>query len=100
MNCEQPSFESPALQREIMKLRQLDNVTNLLYLAMEYFCLIAVIGSAVAFAHFRASWGLAWSWNIPVFAAAIVLIGGIQHRLAGLGHEGVALCLHEESLPE
>ena len=87
MSYEQPSFESPALQREIMKLRQLDNVTNLRYLAMEYFCLIAVIGSTVAFAQFRSRWGLVWSWNIPVFATAIVLIGGIQHRLAGLGHE-------------
>ena len=84
---EHPSFESPALRREIMKLRQVDNFTNLFYLAMEYCCLIAVIGSTVVFAQFRARWGLAWSWNIPVFATAIVLIGGIQHRLAGLGHE-------------
>ena len=30
---------------------------------------------------------LAWCWNIPVFAVAIVLVGAIQHRLAGLGHE-------------
>ena len=33
------------------------------------------------------SWGLSWFWNVPVFAIAIILIGGIQHRLAGLGHE-------------
>ena len=26
-------------------------------------------------------------WNVPVFATAIVLVGAIQHRLAGLGHE-------------
>ncbi|MGP0063219.1 MAG: fatty acid desaturase family protein [Isosphaeraceae bacterium] len=70
-----------------MKLRHVDNFTNLFYLAMEYICLIAVIGSTVEFAQFRARWGLAWSWNIPVFATAIVLTGGIQHRLAGLGHE-------------
>ncbi len=63
------------------------NFTNLFYLAMEYCCLIAVIGSTVGFAQFRVRWGLAWSWNIPVFATAIVLIGGIQHRLAGVGHE-------------
>jgi fatty acid desaturase len=86
-NREQPSFESPALQLEIMKLRHVDNFTNLLYLAMEYLCLITVIGSTIAFAQFRIRWGLAWSWNIPVFVTAIVLIGGIQHRLAGLGHE-------------
>ena len=65
----------------------MDNFTNLFFLAMEYLCLIAVIGSAVAFKQFQARWGLSWSWNVPVFAMAIVLIGGIQHRLAGLGHE-------------
>ena len=75
------------MQHEIRKLREVDNLTNLFYVAMEYSCLIAVIGSAIAFAQFRATCALAWSWNLPVFAIAIVLIGGIQHRLAGLGHE-------------
>jgi fatty acid desaturase len=84
---EHPRFESRELQREITKLRDVDNFTNLHYVAMEYCSLIAVIGGAVAFAHLRGTWGLAWSSNIPVFAIAIVLIGGIQHRLAGLGHE-------------
>ena len=35
----------------------------------------------------RAAAGSPWGWNVPVFAVAIVLIGGLQHRLAGLGHE-------------
>ena len=35
----------------------------------------------------RGQWGLAWAWNVPVFVTAIVLIGALQHRLAGLGHE-------------
>ena len=33
------------------------------------------------------SWGLPWATNVPVFFAAIVLLGALQHRLAGLGHE-------------
>ena len=49
--------------------------------------LALVVAAAVVFAEYRASWGLAWAWNVPVFAAAIVLVGAIQHRLAGLGHE-------------
>jgi fatty acid desaturase len=98
MSREQPGFESPALQREIKKLRHVDNFTNLSYLAMEYVCLIAVIGSTVAFAQFRGRWGLAWSWNIPVFAMAIVLIVGIQHRLAGLGHEASHYCFLKNRL--
>jgi fatty acid desaturase len=82
-----PTFDDPGLQREIMQLRQVDNFTNLVYLAFEYACLAVVVAAAVVFAEYRASWGLAWRWNIPVFATAIVLMGAIQHRLAGLGHE-------------
>ena len=84
---ERPRFEDPDLQREIMHLRQVDNYTNLLYLALEFGSLSLVIAGTVLFAEYRASWGLPRLWNIPVFASAIVLIGAIQHRLAGLGHE-------------
>jgi len=70
-----------------MQLRQVDNHTNLCYLALEYLCLVAVIGGAVAFAEYRTGWGLSWWWNVPVFTVAVILIGGLQHRLAGLGHE-------------
>jgi fatty acid desaturase len=84
---DRPTFEDRALQHQIMELRQADNFSNLLYLALEYLCLAVVIGGAVIFAEYRQAWGLAWAWNIPVFAVAIILIGGLQHRLAGLGHE-------------
>ena len=57
-----------------------------------------MIGSTVAFAQSRARWGLAWSSNIPVFAMAIILIGGIQHRLAGLGHEASHYCFMKDRL--
>src|SRR5271166_6211053 len=86
-SVEQPTREDAALRREIMRLRQVDNYTNLFFLAFEYFCLAAVIGGAVNFAEYRQSWGLSWYGNVPVFVVAIILIGGIQHRLAGLGHE-------------
>jgi fatty acid desaturase len=82
-----PTFDDPGLQREIMQLRRVDNVRNLFYLLFEYTCLASVVAAAVVFAEYRAVWGLPWHWNIPVFATAIVLVGAIQHRLAGLGHE-------------
>jgi fatty acid desaturase len=82
-----PTFEDPGLQREIMHLRLVDNYTNLLYLVWEYGCLALVVSGAILFAEYRNGWGLPWSCNVPVFAVAIVLVGGIQHRLAGLGHE-------------
>ncbi|HWE36347.1 MAG TPA: fatty acid desaturase [Isosphaeraceae bacterium] len=82
-----PRFDAPALRDRIRPLRDVDNVTNLGYLALEYLGMIAVIAVAVTFAEYRGTLGLAWAWNVPVFAAAIALVGGFQHRLAGLGHE-------------
>jgi fatty acid desaturase len=82
-----PTFDDRLLQAKIRRLRQVDNHTNLAYLAIEYLSLLAVISGAVVFAEYRAAWGLAWAWNVPVFVTAITLIGGLQHRLAGLGHE-------------
>ena len=82
-----PTFEDAVLQAKIRQLRHVDNHTNLVYLAIEYLSMVVVIGCTVIFREYRGQWGLAWAWNIPVFAMAIVLIGGLQHRLAGLGHE-------------
>jgi fatty acid desaturase len=70
-----------------MQLRRVDNHTNLLYLGLEYLSLALVIGGAVAFSEYRQAWGLPWSLNVPVFITAIILVGALQHRLAGLGHE-------------
>jgi fatty acid desaturase len=84
---ERPLFDDTAMRRELMRLRQVDNFTNLLFLAIEYLSLAIVIGCSVVFAEYRESFGLSWYWNVPVFAIAIILVGAIQHRLAGLGHE-------------
>ncbi|MDG3007759.1 fatty acid desaturase family protein [Paludisphaera mucosa] len=81
------AFNDPGLNARIMRLRSLDNVTNLAFLAKEYLGVAVVAGAAVLFCERREGWGLAWAWDVPVVAAAIVLIGGLQHRLAGLGHE-------------
>ena len=53
-SVDRPTFEDAALQREIMQLRQVDNHTNLFYLALEYLSLVLVIGGAVVFAEYRA----------------------------------------------
>lgn len=82
-----PLFNEPDLDREIRRLRIPDNVTNLGYLALEYLGLAAVIGATIAFCELHAGWGLPWWTCVPVVLLAIVLIGGLQHRLAGLGHE-------------
>lgn len=83
----QSGFGEPTLRREIMDLRQVDNLTNVGFIALEYLCLFCVLAGTIGFCEYRASWGLGWGWNIPVLGLAIVLIGALQHRLAGLGHE-------------
>lgn len=82
-----PKFNEPSLNREIMRLRATNCVTNLGCLAFEYACLAAAIGTALALRESRARIGLPWACDFPVLAIAVVLIGAIQHRLAGLGHE-------------
>lgn len=87
IRADRPHFDDPALDAKIRDFRAVDNVTNLVYLLLEYLGIVATIALTIAFAECRGSWGLAWAWNVPVFAAAIALVGGFQHRLAGLGHE-------------
>jgi fatty acid desaturase len=82
-----PSFNESALSRQIMRLRIVGNAANLVFLLSDYLGIVAVAGAAIAFCEYREAWHLQWGWGVPVAAMAVVLIGGLQHRLAGLGHE-------------
>jgi fatty acid desaturase len=93
-----PTFNAPELHEQIMRLRSVDNLTNLGYLSWEYLCATAVIAGAVVFCEYRGSWGFSWGWNAPVVALAVVLVGAIQHRLAGLGHEAAHYTLLKNKL--
>lgn len=77
-----------SLVRKINPLRATDNVTNLGYLALDYLTLAVILAATLTFLVNRASWGWAWAWNVPVVIAAVFLIGAVQHRLAGMAHEG------------
>jgi fatty acid desaturase len=93
-----PSFNDPGLNTEIMRLRAVDHTTNLGFLAIEYACLAAVIGGAIAFREWRRGSGLPWGWDIPVLGLGIVSVGALQHRLAGLGHEAAHYSLLKNKL--
>ena len=84
-------FVHPELQAELGRLREIDTHPKLSWLAIEYATLAVIVTLTIGFAELRAGWGLTWAWNLPVFAIAVALIGGVQHRLAGLGHEASAL---------
>ncbi|HVX15810.1 MAG TPA: fatty acid desaturase [Pirellulales bacterium] len=82
------TLNSRELNALIHPLRYLDNCTNLTYLAFDYLTLAAVFASTITFCEMRAGWGLSWVWNIPVVTLGVLLVGAVQHRFAGLGHEG------------
>ena len=42
--------------------------------------------------------GCSWGWDVPVLALGIVLVGALQHRLAGLGHEAAHYTLLKNKL--
>lgn len=89
---EPPQFQSltdPAFKKLLQELRLTDNWRNWLYVLRTYALLALVVGGTIWFYHqTRAShfWLL---WNIPVFAAAIAIVGALQHHMASLAHEAV-----------
>jgi fatty acid desaturase len=83
------TLNSRELNALIHPLRYRDNYTNLCYIAGEYLTLAAILVPSIAFVHtLRAQWGLPWVANVPVYLLALLLVGVVQHRFAGLGHEG------------
>lgn len=82
----------------VRRSRTVDNFTNFAYIAFEYLTLAAFLGGAIGFFEFREGWGLAWAWNVPIAFLAIVGIGVVQHRLAGLVHEASHYMLFKNRL--
>jgi len=78
--------------------RATDNSTNAFYIAADYLTALVILTTAIGFFECRAGWGLAWAWNIPVGLTAMVGMGIVQHRLAGLVHEGAHHILFKNRL--
>lgn len=92
------SLNSKEVAELLRPYRIPDNVTNIRWLLLEYASIAVVLSTALGFYLLRESWGLSWHWNVPVSAIAIVLVGALQHRLAGLAHEGAHYCLFRHRL--
>ena len=82
------SLQDAALKEKLQELRRTDNFSNLYYLLRTYLYLAIVLGGAVGFDLYRQSAGWSWLVSVPVFFAAIVLVGAGQHQLSSLAHEG------------
>lgn len=95
---EEIKLNSRAIAELLRPYRSSDNHTNFKWLALEYCSLALVLGSTLGFYLYRESWGLNWYWNVPVSVLAIILVGGLQHRLSGLAHEASHFCLFRHRL--
>lgn len=75
------------LAESMRKLRVVNGLRNMSYLAVDYLTIIAVFAAGWFFLEYRAVWGLP-SWSVfIVFGLGAVIMGGVQHRLAALAHE-------------
>jgi fatty acid desaturase len=83
------SFSDPEFKTRLQALRQTDNLRNWYFLLRTYAGLAAVIGGAIWFYLFTRTGAVHFLWNVPVFAAAILMVGALQHHLANLAHEAV-----------
>jgi hypothetical protein len=64
-----PSFNERGLNQEIMRLRAVDNATNLGFVMLEYGCLAAVFSGAIVFREWRRGSRLPCWWDLPVLWA-------------------------------
>lgn len=67
----------------IRPLRDLDNYTNAGWLILEYLTLFLILAPTIWVC--EQPWD--WYFKAPLVLVAIALVGGVQHRLAGLAHE-------------
>lgn len=75
------------LREKLRSLRDVNGKRNLIYLLVDYLTIIAVFALGWGFLEIRSQWNLpTWSL-IPVFALGVIVMGGVQHRLAAIAHE-------------
>lgn len=74
--------------RLLRAYRRPNNIRNVWHLGMDLLSLVVVIGGCVWLCENFSAIGLPWSLCALCVAISVVLVGAIQHRLAGLGHEG------------
>ena len=74
-------------QSGIQPFRQINQLKSIQALAADYGVLVLAAAGAILGDTLRRQAGLHWAASVPFFAVAAIAIGGVQHRLASLGHE-------------
>lgn len=79
--------EQVRLGRLLRQYRQPNNTRNLWHLGVDLFSLALIMALAIWLCENYENLGLPLACCFPPIAIAVVMIGAVQHRLAGLGHE-------------
>ena len=77
-----------AFARSLQHLKARDNHSNLKYLAIVYAITIATLTTTIWLYGVAETSGLGWWISVPASIVAIIIIGGSQHQLGGVIHEG------------
>jgi fatty acid desaturase len=73
---------------------RVDSYRNLLFVLLDHLTLVAVVGGAILFDHWRGAQGLHWLWTAAVWTPSVMAVGAIQHRIGLMGHEASHYLLH------
>lgn len=73
--------------KDLQKLKERDNTSNITYLVVNYAILIATIGLTIWSYNVAETSGLGYWLSVPATVLAVIIIGGFQHQLGGAIHE-------------
>ncbi len=87
--AEAPSWAlDKSIAKELQRLKERDDHTNYRYLAANYAIFVATLVATLWSYHVAQTSGLGAWISIPATILAVVIIGGFQHQLGGVIHEG------------
>lgn len=90
------TFDSKQFARDVQALKARDNHTNFKHIAFVWLVIAATIAAAIWSYALVAAAGLSWWWNVPATVLAVIIIGGSQHQLGGIVHEGCHYILFKD----
>lgn len=83
-----PKNPQARIGRLLRQYRQPNNLSNIWYLGKDLATATMLVGGSIWLCENYTALGVPLVLVVLLVAVAVVLIGAVQHRLAGLGHEG------------
>lgn len=90
------TFDPKEFARDLQPLKERDNHTNFAHIAFVWAVIAGTIAATIWSYSAIAAAGLSWWWNVPATLLAVIVIGGSQHQLGGIVHEGCHYILFKD----